>query len=274
MKLAYQIATPDVHIAPGVTAYQGDLEASFRAVSACGYHGAELMVCNPGTLDAQMLLHLAQKYRLEIPMVCTGEIFGQDGLCFSDPDDPRREEALRRTRDAVDLASKLGAQVNIGRLRGGHMFGHPDEICLPRAVDGIRQTARYAQQKHVTIAVEPVNPIASNFINTTQEGLALIQEIHEPNCTLMLDSNHMFISDLDILQSIRDARGNFSYVHLVDSNRLYPGNCKLDFAAFLRTLQSVGYDGWLSVEVFQRPDQDTALRESYRYLAPLLSTLH
>ena len=36
MKLAYQIATPDVHIAPGVTAYQGDLEVSFRAVSACG----------------------------------------------------------------------------------------------------------------------------------------------------------------------------------------------------------------------------------------------
>ena len=245
MKLAYQIATPDVHVAPGVTAYQGNLEASFRAVSACGYQGAELMVCTPGTLDAKVLLHLAQKYALEIPMICTGEIFGQDGLCFSDPDNPRREEALRRARDAVDLAAALGAQVNIGRLRGGHMFGHPDEICLPRAVDGIRQTARYAQQKHVIIAVEPVNPIASNFINTTQEGLALIQEIHEPNCTLMLDSN-----------------------------RLYPGNCKLDFAVFLRTLQSVGYDGWLSVEVFQRPDQDTALRESYRHLAPLLDNLH
>lgn len=273
MKLAYQVATPDVRIAPGVTAYQGDLEASFRALHACGYQGAELMVCNPGTLDAAEILQLAHQYQLEIPMVCTGEIFGQDGLCFSDPDDARREEALRRTRSAVDLAAALGAQVNIGRLRGGHMFGYPDEICLPRAVDGIRQTARYAAQKHVVIAVEPVNPIASNFINTTQEGLALIREIREPNCTLMLDSNHMFISDRDMLQSVLDARGNFSYVHLVDSNRLYPGNCKLDFAAFLRALQSAGYDGWLSVEVFQRPDQDTALRESYRYLAPLLRGL-
>jgi len=56
----------------------------------------------------------------------------------------------------------------------------------------------------------------------------------------------------------------------VDSNRRYPGNCKFDFPAFLSALRQTGYDGWLSVEVFQLPDQDTALRKSYEYLRPLL----
>ena len=45
---------------------------------------------------------------------------------------------------------------------------------------------------------------------------------------------------------------------------------KLDFPAFLNALRRIGYDGWLSVEVFQRPDQDTALEKSIAYLKPLL----
>ena len=44
MRLSYQVATPDVVIAPSVTAYQGGLEHSFARLKECGYEGAELMV--------------------------------------------------------------------------------------------------------------------------------------------------------------------------------------------------------------------------------------
>ena len=270
MKLCYQVSTPEVHLAPGVTAYQADLETSFRTVAQCGYDGVELMVCDPVQIDAAHVKELASKYNLEVPMVCTGEVFGQDGLCFSDPDDVRRGEAVKRAKDAVDLAVKFGAQINVGRLRGGRMFGYDDEMCLARSNAALKEVAAYAGTKNVIMAVEPVNPIAGNYINTTQEGLELLKVIDEPACKLMLDSNHMFISDLDMIQSVYDAKGQFTYVHMVDSNRLYPGNCKLDFPAFVKALKDVGYDGWLSVEVFQRPDQDVALKKSYEYLKPLI----
>lgn len=270
MKLAYQIATPDVKPAPGVTAYQGNLENSFARLHECGYDGAELMVCNPGLIDANEILSLSQKYKLEIPMVCTGEIFGQDGLFFSSLDDAIRDEAILRTKAAIDLALKLNAQINIGRLRGGYIFGESKHICRKRSVDALSEVADYAKRKGITVALEPVNSIAINFINSTQEGLALIREIDCPSFRLLLDTNHMYIDDKDMIASIFEARDYVSYVHLVDSNRLYPGNCKLDFKAFIEALKKLGYDGYLSVEVFQRPDQDTALTRSFTHIKPLI----
>lgn len=266
MKLCYQVSTPDVRPAPGVTAYQSDLETSFRRLKECGYEGAELMVCDPAKIDVEEVKRLSAKYGLEVPMVCTGEVFGQDGLSFSDPDDARRNEAIARGKAAVDVAAQLGAQINVGRLRGGYVWGQPKDKCRERSVDGLRQVALYAQEKGVKMALEPVNSIACNFINTTQQGIEMVKEIGVPACTLMLDSNHMFIDDLDMIQSVYDAKDYVTYVHLVDSNRLYPGNCKLDFRAFLAALKDIGYDGFLSVEVFQRPDQDTVLEESIKYL--------
>ena len=270
MKLCYQIATPDVRRAPGVTAYQAPLEVSFRRLQECGYEGAELMVCDPAQVDAAQILRLSCKYGLPVPMVCTGEVFGQDGLSFNDQDDMRRDLAIRRVKDAIDLAAQLGAMVNIGRVRGGYQFGAPAAYGVQRSIDGLRQVGEYGEQRKVPVLLEPVNSIASSFINTTQEGIAMVKELNIPAFQLMLDSNHMFIDDLDIIASIREAAPFTRYVHLVDSNRLLPGNCKLDFASFIDTLKQTDYDGWLSVEVFQRPDQDTALEKSIAYLRPLL----
>lgn len=274
MKLAYQVSTPEVRYAPGVTAYQAPLRTSFAKAKACGYDGVELMVADPCKIDVEELKSLCKEFSLEIPMVCTGEVFGQDGFCFSDPNPERRAEAIKRAKDAVDVAAEFNAQINIGRLKGGRMYGYPDDECIARSVAALKEVAQYAGSKGVIMAIEPVNPIAANYINTTQEGLALIQEIDEPFCKIMLDTNHMYIADLDEIKSVYDAKGSFTYVHLVDSNRLYPGNCKLDFEAFLKAFADVGYDGWLSVEVFQRPDQDTCIEKSAEYIQGLMEKLN
>ncbi len=266
MRLCYQVATPDVIPAPGVTAYQGDLAHAFARLKACGYEGAELMVCNPKQINVPEVRRLQERYGLEIPMICTGEVFGQGNVCFSHPDPTMREEAIARCKAAVDVAREFGAQINIGRVRGGYIWGEDAAECRRRAIQGMRTVAEYAGTKGVTMALEPVNSIAINFINTTQEGIAVVQEIGVPACRLMLDSNHMYIEDIDMVQSVYDAKDYLTYVHVVDSNRLYPGNRKLDFHVFLSALKAIGYDGWLSVEVFQRPTQDIALEKSAKFL--------
>lgn len=273
MRLCYQVATPDVAPAPSVTAYQGDLSHAFARLRACGYEGAELMVCDPRQIDVEELKRLRNEYGLEIPMICTGEVFGQGNVCFSHPDPQNRQEAIARCKAAVDLAREFGAQINIGRVRGGYLWGEEPEGCRLRSIQGMREVAEYAGGRGVIMALEPVNSIAINFINTTQEGIAAVREINVPACKLMLDSNHMYIEDMDMVQSVYDAKEYMTYVHVVDSNRLYPGNRKLDFHAFFSALKAVGYDGWLSVEVFQRPTQDTALEKSAQFLKKQLEKL-
>lgn len=270
MKLAYQISTPDVRPAPGVTAYQDELAVSFARLAEVGYDGAELMVCNPGTIDRRQIETLCREYRLEVPMVCTGEVFGQDRLSFSDPDDAIRSEAISRVRDAIDLASSLGALVNIGRVRGGLVPGVPPEKSRRRSIDALRTLCEYADSRKVTIALEPVNSLAINFINSTRDGLEILREVAHDRFSLMLDSAHMFIEDYDLRQSVVEAASVVSYVHLCDSNRKYPGQCKIDFGSFIGSLRGIRYDGYASVEVFQIPDQDTALRKSFEHIKPLL----
>ena len=273
MKLAYQIATPDVRFSPGVTSYQGDLEHTFARAKECGYDGVELMVANPCEIDAGLLKELCAKYGLEIPMVCTGEVYGQDGYCFSDPDPDRRAEAIKRAKDAIDLAAEFGAQINVGRLKGYLHYGLPKEECIARSTDGFKEICKYANGKNVCVAIEPANSLVTNYLNTTQEGVALAKEIDEPSCTLMIDTNHIHISDKDMVQSVLDSKEYLTYVHLADSDRYYPGHCKFDFETFLKTLHEIGYDGWVSVEIFQRPDQDTALEKGAEYMRGLLAKL-
>ena len=269
MKLAYQVSTSEVRKAPGVTAYQDDLAVSFRRLAEVGYDGAELMVADPGRIDVKLVKRLTRENRLAIPMVCTGEIFGQEKLSFSDPDDAIRSEAIRRVKDAINLAADFGGQVNIGRIRGGFVPGEPPEQSRRRALEGLLEICGHARPLGVTVALEPANTFVINFINSTADGLAILDEMGQDGLSIMLDTTHMFIEDPDIFAAVRLAAGRFTYVHLTDSNRKWPGNCKIDFAGFLQELRAVGYDGWLSVEVFQIPDQDTALEKSYAHIKPL-----
>lgn len=274
MRLSYQVSTPEVNRSSNVTAYQANLEQSFKTVAEKGYDGVELMINNPFKVDPGTINHLSSKYNLPISMICTGEIFGQSGISFTDKNQDRRQEAIEKVKGAVDLGLKVGVdKVNIGRVRGGFSLDGNHEEERKLSLNGIREVSKYALERDSIIALEPVNSIASNFINSTKDGIEIIDEIGISSLKLMLDSNHMFLDDIDPLESLEMAKDYLVFVHLVDSNRLYPGNCKFDFRSFIRKLDKIGYKGWLSVEVFQRPNQDVALEKSIEYLRPILDGL-
>ncbi len=125
MKLCYQVATPDVAVADSVTAYQGPLDQSFGDLARLGYDGVELMTLNPGELDWEEVKGTAEKYGISIVLVCTGELFGQLGLSYTSPEEEIRREAIKRTKEIIDFAGYLGANINIGRVRASTVPGFP-----------------------------------------------------------------------------------------------------------------------------------------------------
>jgi sugar phosphate isomerase/epimerase len=66
--------------------------------------------------------------------------------------------------------------------------------------------------------------------------------------------------------ALREHRDKLIHVHLADNTRLFPGSGSIDFRAFLRTLLSCGYGGWLSMEYLPRPDEETAARRGIEYI--------
>ena len=120
--------------------------------------------------------------------------------------------------------------------------------------NAFREIAVYAQSRGVTIALELINIIQCNFINSTQEGMKKVDEVGSPYFKIMIDLFHMNIEDHDIYKSIEESKGYFNYVHFADSNRLYPGSSKFDFKKIVKKLREGGYEGYVTIEVFQKPE--------------------
>lgn len=269
MNLCYQVATPDVAIADSVTAYQGPLEKSFRELAQLGYDGVELMTLNPSELDWHSVKQEAEKNGLIFSIVCTGEIFGQLGLSYSNPDEANRREASRRSKEIIDFASFLGANINIGRIRGQYCSELTKEQTEEYAVSAFQELSDYAAPKNVKIALETVTIMQTNFINTMADAERIIKMVDRPNFRLMMDVFHMNLEEKNVLQAIRDYSKYNIHVHLADNNRRYPGQCGLDFEEIISVFKECGYDGNFCTEIFQLPSMEEAAKGAIEYLKPI-----
>jgi sugar phosphate isomerase/epimerase len=272
MKLAYQVATPEVHT-PDVTAHRGDPRAGMRLCAEAGFDGVELMMRDAAPNDADAVAALAREYGLAVSMCCTGEVFGEDRLAFADPDAAVREAARARAQGILEFAGRLGVDINVGRLRGRLREDVPRETTLGWARDAFLACADVAARLGTHVLLEPLPPGArggENFLNTTREAVAFIEGLGHPHFRLMLDIGHMAANGEDLAGSFRHARPYNRYVHLTDDRRLPPGTGAVEFAAVLDALRATGYDGWVAVEVLQQPDSATAIRRSAEVLRPLI----
>lgn len=270
IKVGYLVATPELRIDENVTAYQGDMETAFHKLSDLGYDGAELMILDPDLVDRERVEQLSREYDLEIPVLCTGEVYGQGGLSFMDPDQSVRTEAILRMKKIIDFASPFGAQVNIGRLRGRFSMEIPKETSLAWMYAAFEEVTDYAAERGVTIILEPVPCIFCNHINTTQDGIAVVRRMGRENFRLMVDIFSMNLEDISMERSINDAKPYLTHIHVCDSNRLAPGRGNLDFGKILSVIKAAGYTGYISAEINQHPDQDIVIEEAVKVLRPLL----
>lgn len=274
MRLCYQVATPDVAIADSVTAYQGPLEKSFSDLAKLGYKGVELMTLNPSELDWEFVKGEAEKNGLKVVLVCTGEIWGQLGLSYTSPKAEVRAEAIRRTKEIIDFAAYLGANINIGRVRGQYCAELTKEQTEDYAVKAFQELADYAAPKNVKIALETVTIMQTNFINTCAEGAAMVDRVNRPNFKLMLDVFHLNIEEKNLFEAIRQYSPYNIHVHLADNNRRYPGHCGLDFEKIISTFKECGYDGAYTTEIFQIPSQEGAAKAAIEYLQPIFDKVY
>ena len=274
MKLCYQVATPDVAISDSVTAYQGPLDKSFSYLSALGYDGVELMTLNPSELDWDFVKKEAEKNNLDIALVCTGEIFGQLGLSYTNPKEENRKEAIRRSKEIIDFASYLGANINVGRIRGQYCNELTKEETNKYAVEAFQELADYSIKNDVMIALETVTIMQTNFINTLEEGAAMVDAVDRQNFKLMMDIFHLNLEEKDIIKAINKYSPYNIHVHLADNNRRYPGHCGLDFEKIFTTFKECGYNGNFCTEIFQIPNQEEAAKGAIEYLKPIIRRVY
>jgi len=269
IKISYVVATPGLRFDEGVTAYQGNMEEAFRRLRDLGYDGAELMICDPDRIEQGLFERLSRDYGIDIPALCTGEVFGQDRLSFMDPDKAVRAEAIRRTKRIVDFASIFGAQMNVGRLRGQFCPEIPREKSLDWMYDVLETISDYAAPRGVTITIEPIPRVEWNNIFTIRDGIEIVKKVGRKNFRLMADVYVMNIEEKSFEESFLEAKPFLAHIHISDSNRLSPGGGNLDFARIAEAIRAIDYQGYVSAEIFQIPDSDQAMAQTIGILKSL-----
>jgi sugar phosphate isomerase/epimerase len=166
----------------------------------------------------------------------------------------------------VDVAAEFRAMVNMGRVRGFIAEGETADTAEGRFAEAVREIAAYARPKGVDLILEPVNRYEINFINSVDEGAALLERLAISGLKLMPDVFHMNIEDASIEGNLRAYIRHIAYVHFADSNRLAPGWGHLGFGAIVGALNDVGYTGWTSVEILPKPDPDSAALQAIQHL--------
>jgi sugar phosphate isomerase/epimerase len=267
IKIAAMIGAPDLK-QETLAVYSGDLATAFVKVAGLGYDGVELMTKDPTQLEGVKIRRWLDEYHLELAGLCTGHVYGEDGLGLVGPDPEVCRQTMARLESFVDFAATHfgeGTLVNIGRSRGP---GYPNDAArtIERMAEAFGELADYALPYGVRLVLEPINVHQASYIHTSQDGIAIVKRVNRPNFGLMLDVYHMNIEDVDIYDSFREAGEQCWFVHFADNNRKWPGSAHLDFEQIVKVLNEIGYDGYVSLEILPWPDPDTAAQSSIEFL--------
>lgn len=175
-----------------------------------------------------------------------------DGLHLTHPDAAVRARTAEYLSALVDFGADLG---------GGFMVvGSPKQRNLLDGVskaqawewakEAFRPATRRAVERGLTICFEPLSPAETNFINTAEEAVRFAEEMNSNRFRIILDVKAMSSENRPIPEIIRQSWPHFAYFHANDKNLKGPGFGEVDFKPIAAALKEVGYNGFVSVEVF------------------------
>jgi sugar phosphate isomerase/epimerase len=251
----------------------GDIADAFRQAEEFGCQGVEIHMRRAEDVDAKAVRRWVADYDLGVPTVGTG-MARADGLTFADPDPEVRARTVERVGGHIAFAAEVGSAVTIGSLSGklGDCEGEERRSRRSRAIECLEQVCRLAARSGVIVLLEPLNRYECDYLNTLADGMNVAAEIGAPNLKLLADTFHMNIEEADLAASLDAAGLLIAHVHLADTNRQAPGHGHLDVAGILETLDGIGYQGYLSFEVFPLPNAFEAIRDGVDAVHAALST--
>ncbi|MBD8513806.1 hydroxypyruvate isomerase [Photobacterium sp. 2_MG-2023] len=173
--------------------------------------------------------------------------------------DPKRVEEFRAgVPEAIRYAKALNCtQVNClaGIVPAGVTPGQAEATF----VDNLRFAAAELKKAGINLIIEAINTrdIPGFFLNTTQQGLDIIEKVGSDNLELQYDIYHMQIMEGDLATTLSRELGQIRHVQLADNpGRHEPGTGEINYHFMFRHLDEIGYEGWVGCEY--KPQTTTA----------------
>lgn len=191
------------------------------------------------------------------------------GLEVTSPDTRVRQRTAEYLRELAQCCRDLGGALLVfgSPLQRKIPEGHNREQATEFAVDTFRRAASAFADHDVCLCLEPLAPSETDFLNRCAEACEMLERIDHPNFALHQDVKAMSAESTPVPTLIRRYAKWTRHFHANDPNRRGPGFGDTDFRPIFQALQKTGYQGWVSVEVFDySPDAETIARKSIEYM--------
>lgn len=245
------------------------LKKAIKAIAAAGYEGIEIMADSPHAwppslsgFEIRQIKKAVTSHGLAVSNVNSFTMTAAGSALH--PSWIGREVAERLDRIAhtarcIELAAAIGSP-SISTEPGGPLDGMDPGKALELFHEGLLAVERVAIYNGVRVLIEPEPGL---LIETGDEFASFVSSLNPDVFGLNFDVGHFFCMGADCPAEIkRFAPVTFHY-HLEDipgdrSHRhLMPGEGAIDFAPVLKAIDSTGFSGFVTVELYNH-DTDPA----------------
>jgi sugar phosphate isomerase/epimerase len=246
----------------GPFVFWDDLALGCRKAKEFGFDAVEVFPPGPEALDPSALRELLDDNGLSLAAVGTGAGWVKHKLTLTSPEDATREKAIAFIRSIMELAAQFEAPAIIGSMQGRAAESVSKPTALRYLGNALYKLDELTSDLGVTLLYEPLNRYETNLINTLAEGVQFLKALGTQNVKLLADLYHMNIEETNPAEALREAGTYVGHIHFADSNRKAAGMGHTDFTPIIAALKDIGYEGYLSAEVFSLPDSESAAKQT------------
>ncbi|HVO98174.1 MAG TPA: TIM barrel protein [Bryobacteraceae bacterium] len=190
------------------------------------------------------------------------------------------DEVIARTKSMIERCSHEGVP-NVIAFTGHKWIDADDpesgeitrEEGAANTVKGLRELARYAEPRGVTVCLEQLNTRDDSHPMKGHPGYqgddidycaGIVMQVRSPNVKLLFDIYHVGIMNGDIIRRLSQYRDWIGHIHTAG----VPGRAELDdqqelfYPAIMRTLVEIGYRGYVGQEFIPTRDPAEGLAQA------------
>jgi sugar phosphate isomerase/epimerase len=284
------MTNPDLSVAFSTNAYlRFPFPDAVRRLASIGYQGVEIMADVPHAWPAFLLEEQKQEIRQALAENHLG-VSNLNAFMMNAINDPRqrywhpswieqdrhyRQIRIDHTMRALTLARELGAPSITTEPGGPVAAGESWNSSLKLFVEGLKPVAEHAEKEGVQLLIEPEPGL---LIENSEQFLEFLTRVDSPAIGLNFDIGHFFCVGEDPATAIGRLGHSIRHFHLEDiaatrvHHHLIPGEGAIDFKATLAAIRTIGYTGWLTIELYPYIHQpDHAARTALERIRPLLA---
>jgi sugar phosphate isomerase/epimerase len=192
-----------------------------------------------------------------------------------EPERHYRQIRIDHTMRALTLAKQLGSPCITTEPGGPVEPGASWSAALKLFVEMLKPVIAHAEKEGVLLLIEPEPGL---LIETADQFLELMKHIDSPAVGLNFDIGHFYCVGDDPGPTVHRLAPYIRHFHLEDiaatrvHHHLIPGEGAIDFKATIRAIRAIGYNGWVTIELYPYVDDpDTAARTALHRVKTIMS---